>query len=73
MTTTTPDTSEVRREATDREMWKNGFAPDHDTPVCAWCGDPSPTQYVYESRYAGQTYTSPAYCGDECHTEAVTG
>lgn len=69
----TVPTNETSRQATDREMWKNGFAPDHDTPVCAWCGTATRAMLVYEYRFAGQTYTSPAYCGDECHAEAVAG
>lgn len=64
-------TLETVRPASFREKTRNGFGPTGET-VCHWCGDEAADQVVYESWYLGQTYSSPAYCGEACHVEACT-
>jgi len=61
---------EKERQATDREMWTNGFA-DCGSPICAWCGKPSDEMVVYGIPTPNGWAWSPAYCGWPCHVEAV--
>lgn len=65
-------TTITKRIATAREAARNGFASDHNTPLCWWCGRASRTLYVFDLHYRGEVYSGWAYCSDECHDEACT-